>query len=107
MRPWSYRLAIVVCLLVGTRGYAQESKALLRVEPGGPSSRITSVAFSPDGERLYAVGYDKVVRVWAREQGEFKLSKIAYRVPVGPGEAGAIYALAVSPDGNWLAVGGN
>ena len=67
---------------------------------------VTSVAFSPDGSRIYAAGYDKVVRVWALTGGSFNPTKITYRVPVGPGLAGTINALAISPDGNWLAVGG-
>src|SRR5207249_5215865 len=32
--------------------------------------------------------------------------RTAYRVPIGPGQRGAINALAVSADGRWLAVGG-
>src|SRR5205085_1529402 len=102
----SYLVAIGACLLGDTLSYAQADKVILRLETGGPTSPLTAVAFSPDGERLYATGFDKVVRVWTREKESFRPSKIAYRVPVGPGYAGTINALAVSPDGNWLAVGG-
>jgi WD40 repeat protein len=106
MKPCSYLIAVGASLIGGTLAYAQADKVILRLEPGGPTSALTAVAFSPDGQRLYATGFDKVVRVWVQEQGTFKLSKIAYRVPVAPGYAGTINALAVSPDGAWLAAGG-
>jgi WD40 repeat protein len=82
------------------------SPPVLRLEPGGPMSQVTALAFSPDGRTLYAGGYDKVVRVWTIANGQFELKKI-YRVPVGPGVDGVVNALAVSPDGRWLAVGGS
>ena len=83
---------------------------LPRLELGGPASLVTSLAFSPDGETLYEGGWDKVVRVWRRDprSGAFALDpRATYRVPIGPATDGAINALALSPDGRWLAVAGN
>lgn len=80
----------------------------LRLETGGPMANTTALAFGPDGKQLYAAGYDKIVRVWQRnpKTERLDLEPFAYRVPIGPGSTGVINALAVSPDGEWLAVGG-
>jgi WD40 repeat protein len=79
-----------------------------RIDPGGPGAFVTSLAFSSDGKTLYAAGWDKVIRVWTlNDKGEFKPSRTMYRVPAGPGVNGTIDALALSPDGHWLAAAGN
>src|SRR5437588_13118482 len=103
-------------LTLGITGLAPAQEALpaankpfLRLEAQGPTSNVTSLAFSPDGETLYAAGFDKVVRVWGRnpKTGRFELDEKRYfRVPINPGTEGAINAMALSPDGEWLAVGG-
>src|SRR5262245_55608047 len=84
-----------------------ETEPLLRVEAGGPSAYVAALAFGPDGKTLYAGGFDKVVRVWKLDDGgRFVITPVSYRVPIGPEALGAINALAVSPDGRYLAVGG-
>lgn len=89
---------------------AGDKKPFLRIEAGGPSSFVTSLAFRPDGKTLYEAGFDKIVRVWKldEEQKTFVLDAGAsYRIPIGPGlEGGVINAVALSPDGEWLAVAG-
>jgi WD40 repeat protein len=81
---------------------------ILRVEAGGPTAFVTALAFSADGKTLYAAGFDKVVRVWTLDETtqRFTLSSTAYRVPTAPGSGGVINAIALSPDGTWLAVAG-
>jgi WD40 repeat protein len=83
-----------------------DDRPLLRLEAGGPTTFVTSLAFSPDGQTLYAAGFDKVVRVWKLQDGRFTLDKVSYRVPIGPGPNGSINAIALSPDGGLLAVAG-
>ncbi len=83
---------------------------VLRLEGKGPLSPVEAIAFGPRGVTLYEAGWDKVVRVWRRNEraGPFTLDPSStLRVPIGPGDAGVLNALAVSADGNWLAVGGN
>jgi WD40 repeat protein len=82
-----------------------DDKPVLQVDPGGPSAAVTALAFSRDGKTLYAGGLDKVVRVWRWRDGRFVLAQ-TLRVPIGPGTGGAINAIAVSPDGDWLAIAG-
>ncbi|HMC63971.1 MAG TPA: hypothetical protein VKI65_03455 [Gemmataceae bacterium] len=124
MSSVSIRLASIILLATGMGALAQpaekekpgapkkapvvgDKEPVLRVEAGGPTSFVTSLAFSSDGDTLYAAGFDKVVRVWVRDKtGEFKLDKTAYRIPIGPGFNGAINSIALSPDGHWLAVAG-
>lgn len=82
---------------------------VLRVETTGPISGLNALAFSADGKTLYGAGKDKVVQVWQRddETGHFVFQgDETYRIPVGPGLSGVINAMALSPDGRWLAVGG-
>jgi WD40 repeat protein len=89
---------------------AVDPDPVLRLEGGGPLGPISAVAFGRAGTTLYEAGWDKVVRVWKRDKttGRFQLDAGAtLRVPIGPGDAGMLNALAVSSDGNWLATGGN
>src|SRR5262245_39530447 len=96
----------VICPLV----HAQvENEPVLRLEAGGPTSYVTSVAFSPNGRTLYAGSLDKAVYVWKWDNAarEFRLDPLAtLRVPIGPGLEGGINTIAVSPDGIWLAAAG-
>jgi WD40 repeat protein len=81
---------------------------VLRLEPGGPTSYVATLVFSPDGNTLFEAGFDKTVRVWTvNDQRKFVLSREAYRVPIGAGQFGSINAIAVSGDGRWLAAGGS
>jgi hypothetical protein len=46
---------------------------------------------------------DKTVRVWSLPSGRLLRT---LRVPIGPDNAGKIFAVAVSPDARWIAAGG-
>src|SRR5262245_26821660 len=81
---------------------------ILRIEAGAPTTAVTSLTFGPESRRLFVTGLDKVVRVWALdEKGTWKVDPFAFRVPIGPGRDGALNAVAVSSDGEWLAAAGH
>jgi WD40 repeat protein len=83
---------------------AVDDKPLPLIDAQGPSAAVYSLVFA-DGETLYTAGLDKVVRVWGLQKDRFVV-KAAYRVPIGPGNVGAVNAVALSPDGKWLAMAG-
>ena len=69
-----------------------KKEPLFRLEAGGPTSRVTALAFSPDGQTLYAAGGDKVVRVW-------RLYLVGGAMAFRDGRMGVDQILMVRPDG--------
>src|SRR6185369_12458734 len=52
---------------------------------------------------LVTASYDKTVRLWELPSGRLLRT---LRVPIGEGNDGKLYAVAISPDGGTIAVGG-
>ena len=71
----------------------------------GPHAPVTALAFAPDARTLYVGGFDKQVRRYELVKGKYVAGE-SIRVPIGPGNAGVVNALAVSPDGKWVAAAG-
>jgi WD40 repeat protein len=76
---------------------------ILRIETGMHVSTIWRIGVDR-ACRIAATGSaDKTVRVWSLPDGHLLRT---LRVPIGSGNAGMIFATAVSPDGRWIAAAG-
>jgi len=76
---------------------------LLMLDTGGHMAKIQDVVFTPDGRQLVSASDDKTIRVWDLATGK---TVRFIRGESGPGNPGKIFAMALSPDGKWLATGG-
>src|SRR5437762_2329983 len=76
--------AMVVLLALACVAVAAEppEQPILRLEPDGPLTFVTSLAYSPDGRTLYEAGWDKIVRVWRQDvpAGQWRIARnLTYR----------------------------
>jgi WD40 repeat protein/serine/threonine protein kinase len=63
----------------------------------GHLEEVTSVAFSPDGQRIVTGSWDQTAKVWEAASGRELLSLKGHSAP--------IWCVAFSPDGNWIVTG--
>jgi WD40 repeat protein len=75
----------------------------LMLDTGGHMAKIAGVAITPDGKHIVSASNDKTVRVWDIASG--KTTRII-RGEAASGNWGVIQAMALSPDGRLLALGG-
>lgn len=95
--------ALLAAVILAPGMCAAAQKPVMMLETGGHLAAVKSLVFTGDGKRIISAGDDKVIRIWDLESGK---TVGAIRGYVGPGPEGQIYALALSPDGNWLAAAG-
>ncbi len=96
-------IAILVCIFMAGAGAAAEERPILQLDTGGHMASINTIAFTPDGRQLVSASDDKTIRVWDLASGK---TVRTIRGESAPGDAGKVYAMALSPDGKWLAAGG-
>ena len=83
---------------------AQTREPILRLEVGTHNAGVWGLALDPSNRILVTCSEDKTVRVWD-VSGRGKLLRVL-RPPVGEGEEGHVFAVALSPDTSTLACGG-
>jgi WD40 repeat protein len=78
---------------------------VLAIDPGMHTARIEPSGLTVDAGGRFAVtgSDDRTVRTWSVADG--KLLRTIW-IPVGPENVGAVYAVAISPDGSAIAAGG-
>ena len=73
------------------------------LDAGGHTGTVKGLVFTPDGQQLITASFDKTIRVWDVNTGE---PVRVLRPPIGMGQIGEYFGVALSPDGKTVAVGG-
>jgi Caspase domain/WD domain, G-beta repeat len=76
---------------------------ILRIETGMHVAPIKRIGVDKDCHIAVTGSDDKTARVWSLPQARLLHT---LRMPIGPGNAGKVFAVAMSPDGRWIAAGG-
>lgn len=76
---------------------------ILRIETEMHTARISHISVDGVGQSLVTASDDKTLRVWEVATG--RLLRVL-RPPIGQGNEGKMYAVAISPDGNTVAGAG-
>lgn len=100
-------------LLLATLNLAHAGEPILRGEPptepilrfdlGEHTAMIRRIATDKQGHYLVTASHDKTARVWSLADGRL-LNTL--RIPIGTGSDGVLNAVALSPDGQTVAMGG-
>jgi WD40 repeat protein len=76
---------------------------ILRIETGMHTAPIKRIGVDRACRLLATGSHDKTVRLWSLPEGKLLWT---LRPPIGPGNDGKVYAVAMSPDGSLVAAGG-
>ena len=96
-------MVVLIAAMTAKSARAEADAPILILDTGGHMALVRNVIFTADGKRLISAGDDKAIRIWNVETAE---TERLIRGEIGEGEDGKILAMALSPDGKTLAVGG-
>lgn len=102
------RGAALVAELPADAPLAPEVEVLLRIDPGMHTAPIRRIGVNAAGTLMATGSEDKTARLWALPQNDSGAPALlrTLRVPIGEGAEGKVYAVAMSPDGRWVAAAG-
>jgi WD40 repeat protein len=103
---WRRSLLIAAVALTASPAAAENqpsTEPVLRVETGTHTASINGAATDAVGRVLATASDDKTVRLWSLDTGE--LLRVL-RPPIGEGDEGKLYAVAMSPDGRFVVTAG-
>ena len=103
LRWYGVAILLGLCLVVPARAAEPPTEPLLRLETGMHTAPIKRLATDKEGRWAVTVSHDKTARVWEVASG--RLLHV-WRPPQGKGNEGKLYAVALSPDGTTMALGG-
>jgi WD40 repeat protein len=97
--------ALSLVILPGICAKAQTlyERPVLVIDPDMHTAIFKTAAADAAGRFLATGSHDKTVRIWSASEGKLLRT---IRMPAGPGHIGAIFAVAMSPDGSIVAAGG-
>ena len=96
-------LLLSVFIVIISEAGEPPREPILRIETGMHTATIWRIGIDAANKYLVTASDDKTVRLWELATG--RLLKI-YRPPIGGGNEGRIYSVAISPDGKTVACGG-
>ena len=76
---------------------------ILRIDPGMHTATIRRIGVDNACTLLATGSHDKTVRLWRLPEGKLVRT---LRPPIGPGNDGKVFAVAMAPDASWVAAGG-
>ncbi len=102
-------IVAMAALMGAARGQdLPEQRPMLRIEPGMHTTAIKRIGVNAACTLMVTGSDDKTARLWALPEGGRGSPELlrTLRVPIGEGDDGKVFAVALSPDGKWVAAGG-
>ncbi|MGE3831417.1 MAG: WD40 repeat domain-containing protein, partial [Parvibaculaceae bacterium] len=104
--PLARLILLLLVIVSATTARAEkppQAEPVLMIEAGMHVGPIDRIGVSGDGRLMVTGAEDKTVRLWSLPDGRLLRT---LRVPVGPGNGGRIYSVAISPDGRLVSAAG-
>jgi WD40 repeat protein len=101
--------AAMMALVLATPALPQDlppTEPILRIETGMHEAPLRRIGTNADCSLIVTGSEDKTARLWALPANGVPELLRVLRVPIGPGNDGKVFAVALSPDGHLVGVAG-